>query len=69
MTCRWAVSVRMSCSNPALAHIGVVYQTDNLIEEFTAHENVTFPLRVAGVEWAQKRIFRQMHWLEARRRR
>ena len=31
-----------------LAHIGVVYQTDNLIEEFTAHENVTFPLRVAG---------------------
>lgn len=31
-----------------LEHIGVVFQQDNLIEEFTALENVTFPLRVAG---------------------
>jgi ABC-type lipoprotein export system ATPase subunit len=36
-----------------LAHIGVVFQDDNLIEEFTATENVMLPLEASG--WGEAR--------------
>jgi len=34
-----------------LSRVGVVFQSHNLIEEFTALENVALPLEAAGVSW------------------
>lgn len=36
-----------------LEHVGVVFQDDNLIEEFTAGENVALPLEVLGARQAE----------------
>ncbi|WP_345526368.1 ABC transporter ATP-binding protein [Nocardioides endophyticus] len=36
-----------------LAEMGVVFQDHNLIDEFTARENVMLPLEVAGVPWGE----------------
>lgn len=38
-----------------LSHVGVVFQRDNLLDEFTALENVLLPLEVAGWSRAQSR--------------
>jgi putative ABC transport system ATP-binding protein len=45
-----------------LRSIGVVFQDDNLIQEFTAAENVSFPLELMG--WSSGISAEVGHWLE-----
>ena len=49
-------------SNTRLHSIGVVFQDDNLIEEFTAAENVSFPLELMG--WQSGVTAEVGDWLE-----
>jgi len=49
-------------SNIRLHSIGVVFQDDNLIEEFTAAENVSFPLELMG--WQSGVSAEVGDWLE-----
>ena len=35
-----------------LHHVGVVFQSHNLVDEFTALENVALPLEAAGASWS-----------------
>lgn len=44
-----------ACGRMRLEHVGVVFQDDNLVEEFTAEENVMLPLEVLGASVAQAR--------------
>lgn len=47
-----------------LRHVGVVFQHDNLIEELTVFENVSFPLDLRGDLSARDRALEVEMWLE-----
>jgi len=47
-----------------LRHVGVVFQHDNLIEELTVSENVSFPLDLRGDLSPQDRAVEVEMWLE-----
>lgn len=46
-----------------LEHIGVIFQENNLVPEFTALENITLPMRVRGVSAVSARA-QAAGWLE-----